>query len=95
MAVYLTSTKTGPVTRLLASVLGAAMLVGAFMLGLVFLAVVLGIALVLGLAAWLRAWWLQRKVAGHPNAQTTSSERPNSGVIDAEYTVISRERVKR
>lgn len=94
MAVYLTSTKSGPLTRLLASVLAVAMLVGAFMLGLVFLAVVLGAALVLGVAAWLRGWWLRRKGAADPDRQAAPDSRPSS-VIEAEYTVVSRERTRR
>lgn len=70
-----------PLSRILAAIVGLLVLVGAFFFGLIILAVVIG----LGALAWIvfriRLWWLKRNMPATPGEE----------VIEAEYTIISRE----
>jgi len=71
----------------LAAVFAAVALAGAFMLGLVALAVIAGLAVVVGIAAWIQAWRIRRRLRQAMEQAPASRE---GGVIEAEYTVISR-----
>jgi hypothetical protein len=79
-----------PLARLAATLMTLVTLIGAFMLGLVFLAVMLGLGLLLGVAAWLRVWWLRRKLRPEEAAAHETRE-----TIEAEYTVVATERRQR
>ena len=98
MPVYLSSPSPNPVARLVGAVLAVLATVGAFMLGLVALTVILGIALVLSVVVWLRVWWLRRRFREAAREAGLAEEKPRSGTtsaretIEAEYTVVSRDR---
>lgn len=87
MPVYLSPPPRNPLVQALAAVVAALALAGAFMLGLVALAVVAGLAVVVGIAAWVQAWRVKRRLRAAMDQAHAGRE---SGVIEAEYTVISR-----
>lgn len=79
-----------PVSRVLAAIVAALVLVGAVFFGLIALALIVGLGLVFWLGLSLRMWWLRRKL---PGGETAPDHRPGQGeVIDAEYTVVSKRR---
>lgn len=88
MRYYISPPPMNPVSRVIAAILAALVLLGAFFFGLVVLLLVVGGLLVFGLVFGLRSWWLGR----HPVATRVVKARvPGEGnVIDAEYTVVSR-----
>ncbi len=89
-----------PLSRLLAAIVGALLLVGAFFFGFIILLVVLAVGLVAGLVIWLRVWWIKRKIAsgegplppgfGEPDFRGPDPASTSEDVIDAEYEVVSR-----
>ena len=77
-------------SRLLAGVTAVLALVAAFFFGLVVLALAVGIGLLFWLGVRLRLWWMRRHI---PPADTAPAGTPQKGeVIDAEYTVVSRQK---
>lgn len=94
-----------PLSRLLAAVMGALLLVGAFFFGFIILLVVLVVGLVAGLVIWLRVWWIKRKIAsgdsplppgfGKPPFSEQDPANTAEDVIDAEYEVVSRTEEKK
>ncbi len=97
MAYYISPPPMNPLSRLLAALLAALALVGAFFFGIFVLAFAAG----LGLLAWLflsvRMWWMRKKgagtgpVNGPEHGQASSVGENRRDIIDAEYTVISRQ----
>ena len=88
-----------PLARLLAAVVGAAVLVGAFFFGFIILAFAVVAGLVLWLVVWIRIWWLRRKLADGASdpfqAYRAPRESPDSeGAIEGDFEVISREEEK-
>ena len=88
-----------PLSRLLAAVVGALVIVGAFMFGFFILIAAVAFGLIAWLVVWIRVWWIKRKLGASGEAspldfgQTRGAGRksPDSGdVIDAEYEVVSR-----
>jgi hypothetical protein len=88
-----------PLSRLLAAIVGALVIVGAFMFGFFILVAAVALGLVAWLVIWLRVWWIKRKLGGAADAspldfgQPPEAKRPGPGsgdVIDAEYEVVSR-----
>ncbi len=89
MPVYLTPPPQTPLARALAAIVSALLLVGAFMIGMVAFLVMLGVGLLAGAWLWFRTWRLRRSLdAAAPMA---SSRRAESGAIEGEYTVVTRE----
>ena len=85
-----------PLARLLAAVVGAAVLVGACFFGCIILAFAVVAGLVLWLVVWIRIWWLRRKLADGASdpfeAYRPPGETPDSkGAIEGDFEVISRE----
>jgi hypothetical protein len=79
-----------PLSRLLAGVTAVLALVAAFFFGLVVLALAVGIGLLFWLGIRLRLWWMRRHI---PPVDTAPAGTPQKGeVIDAEYTVVSRQK---
>ena len=79
-----------PLSRLLAGVTAVLALVAAFFFGLVVLALAVGIGLLFWLGIRLRLWWMRRHI---PPVDTAPAGAPQKGeVIDAEYTVVSRQK---
>lgn len=79
-----------PLSRLLAGVTAVLALVAAFFFGLVVLALAVGIGLLFWLGVRLRLWWMRRHI---PPVDTAPAGTPQKGeVIDAEYTVVSRQK---
>ena len=72
-----------PSARLLAGILAVLALAAAFFFGLLVLAFAVGVGLVAWLLLWVRSWWNRRK---QPASDQISGE-----IIDAEYTVVSRQ----
>jgi hypothetical protein len=72
-----------PLSRLLAGILAVLALAAAFFFGLLVLAFAVGVGLVAWLLLWVRSWWNRRKQPG--------SDKISGEVIDAEYTVVSRQ----
>lgn len=101
MPYYITPPPMNTLSRLIAAVLAVMALVGAFFFGIFVLILAAG----LGLAAWLyltlRLWWFRKKGgAPGPGQDAFETVFRNAGqppgkedgkVIDAEYTVVSRE----
>ena len=76
-----------PLTRLLAGVLAVLALVGAFFFGIFILAFAVG----LGLVAWVVLWVRTRWIGKQPPDVVQPSGSKSGDVIDAEYTVVSRQ----
>jgi hypothetical protein len=90
-----------PLSRLLAGLLAVFALAGAIFFGVFVLALAVGVGLIAWAGLWLRMLWIRRKLSG------AGSDPPGSGgggpyagsaqhqrggdVINAEYTVVSRE----
>jgi len=88
-----------PLSRLLAAIVGAVVVVGAFMFGFFILLAAVAFGLIAWLVIWLRVWWIKRKLAASGKASPLDFGAPpgragqdaQSGeVIDAEYEVVSR-----
>ena len=98
MPFYISPPPRNPLSSILAGVVGALLLVGAFMLGFVVLLVVAGLGLLLWLGVLLRIKWTQyqmRRQGFDPSARPGPSPgtgQANDDSLEAEYTVISKER---
>ena len=88
-----------PLSRLLAAIVGALVIVGAFMFGFFILVAAVSFGLIAWLVIWLRVWWIKRKLGASGDASPLDFGQPpgakqqgsDSGdVIDAEYEVVSR-----
>ena len=105
MPYYLNSPSMNPLSRLLAAIVGALVLVGAFFFGLFIVAAILVVGLVAWAGLWIRGWWLTRNgkvsrdpfsvhssvfVDGEPQSGQQQSTERGGDVIEAEYTVVSR-----
>ncbi len=78
-----------PLSRALAAVIAVLALVAAFFFGLIVLALAVGISLLFWLGFRLRLWWIMRHL---PPGDATLAGTPEKGeVIEAEYTVVSRD----
>lgn len=89
MTYYISQQPLNPVTRVLAALFTVLAFVGAIFFGLIIMSVVVGIGLLLWLVIRLRMWWIMRHM---PNPEVTPSVQPTDHeVIDAEYTVVSKE----
>ena len=96
MTQYINPPPQGPLTRIIAAIIAALMLVGAFMIGMVALLFIAGAGLIAGLAIWLRVIWIKRQLrkngvnldAGR-NPSAANPANKTGHVIEAEYTVIS------
>jgi predicted lipid-binding transport protein (Tim44 family) len=88
-----------PVSRILAGLLAAIVLVAAFFFGMI----ILGVAVALGIVAWiflsLRIWWARRQLdqqgAGDEVKEAGRQDAARSrarDVIEADYEVISRQK---
>lgn len=77
------STGTGPpdslLGRIVALVVGIAMLVITVIVGAVFLAALVGLILIVAVVIMLRVWWLKRKMQRYAQQH---------GDLSAEYTVV-------
>jgi len=101
MPYYISPPPANPLSRLLAGILAVLALVGAFFFGLFVLAFAAGVGLIAWFALWLRMWWIGKKrfrtgaVTGSADGaerKTGAPSRDRKGeVIDAEYTVVSRQ----
>jgi hypothetical protein len=100
MPYYITPPPMNTLSRLLAAILAVLALVGAFFFGVFILVLAAG----LGLAAWLylslRLWWIRKKRGAGTERDVLETMFRSDGqapderggkVIDAEYTVVSRE----
>lgn len=65
--------------RIVALVVGIAVLILSVIVGAVFLAALVGLILIVAVVVILRVWWLQRKMQRHAQQH---------GDLDAEYTVV-------
>jgi len=78
-----------PLLRFFAAAVAAITLAVAVFFGAVVFVVITGLLVVLGTVFWMRCWWLGRQLrSGHKPSAT--SGRPDDGVIEAEYTVVSK-----
>jgi len=91
MPYYISPPPQSPLTRIIAAIIAAFVLVGAFMIGMVALLVVAGVGLIAGIAIWLRVAWIKRKLrqSGVDLNANADVSKASGHVIDAEYTVIS------
>jgi uncharacterized protein (DUF58 family) len=89
MKYYITPPPMNPVSRLVTAVIAVLVLTAAFFFGLVVLAVLVMAFSVFALIIYLRSRWYGRsaRVAEVDREATRSS----GSVIDAEYTVVSRQ----
>ena len=89
MPYYISQQPVNPVMRVFAALFAVLAFAGAFFFGLIILAVVVGIGLLLWLGIRLRMWWIMRHMP--PAEVSSAAPSAQSEVIDAEYTVVSRE----
>lgn len=91
-----------PLTRLLATIVAVLAIAGAFFFGLFVLALLVAFGLFAWLALWLRIGWARKKgiypgvgpmdsenMAGNRSPGESGSNKGD--VLDAEYTVVSRQ----
>ena len=69
--------------QLIGFVVGLGILTVSIVLGAFLLAALLGFVLLVGLAAWVRIWWLRRRMR---------NAGEGAEFIDAEYTVVDTDR---
>jgi len=101
MQYYIGPPPMNPLARLLAGILAVLALAGAFFFGVFVLALAVGVGLIAWVGLWLRMLWLRRKLSGSgvdSVADSAAEQRHgaaqrhrNEDVIDAEYTVVSRD----
>jgi len=95
MPYYISPPPQNPLTRIIAAIVAAFVLVGAFTIGIAALLVVAGVGLVAGLALWLRVAWIKHRLRksgvdfGTGPRPAPDHQRKSADVIDAEYTVVS------
>ena len=95
MPYYISPPPQNPLTRIIAAVVAAFVLVGAFTIGIAALLVVAGVGLIAGLALWLRVSWIKHRLRksgvdfGAGPRPAPDHQRESADVIDAEYTVVS------
>jgi hypothetical protein len=80
---YISPPPMNPLSRLLAGILAVLALAGAFFFGVFVLVFAIGLGLVAWLFFWIRMWWM-RRTGIRPVDQ-------KGEIIDAEYTVISKQ----
>lgn len=79
-----------PLSRVLTAVMAVLALAAAFFFGLIVLALAVGTGLMFWLGIRLRLWWIRRHL---PTIDADPASTPRKDeVIDAEYTVVSREK---
>lgn len=91
MPQYISPPPQNPLTKVIAAIIAAFVLVGSFMIGIAALAIVACVGLVAGIAIWLRVAWIKRRLRKSGvvfDAPVDMSREPGQ-VIDAEYTVVS------
>lgn len=88
MKYYISPPPASPLARIIASLFAAVAIVLAIVFGLFVLAAAVGLGLLAWLGLVIRAWWLRRKGVAAPG----KSRPGDSGVIEAEYKVVSRRR---
>ena len=79
-----------PLSRVLAAIMAILALLAAFFFGLIVLALVAGIGLLVLLGIRLRFWWMKRHMP--PSGVVPGNTQQQGEVIDAEYTVVSRDK---
>jgi hypothetical protein len=91
MPYYINPPPQNPLTRLIAAIVAAFVLVGTFMIGMAAFLVVAGIGVIAGVAIWLRVAWIKRRLrkSGVGIGEKVDISRESGHVIDAEYTVVS------
>jgi len=91
MPQYISPPPQNPLTKIIAAVIAAFVLIGSFMIGIAALVVVACVGLVAGIAIWLRVAWIKRRFrkSGVVFGDTVDMSREPGQVIDAEYTVVS------
>ena len=91
MPYYISPPPQNPLTRIIAAIVAAFILVGAFTIGFVALLVVAGVGLIAGLALWLRVAWIKHRLrkSGVDLGASRDVQRESGDVIEAEYTVVS------
>ena len=91
MPYYISPPPQNPLTRIIAAIVAAFILVGAFTIGFVALLVVAGVGLIAGLALWLRVAWIKHRLrkSGVDLGASQDIQRESGDVIEAEYTVVS------
>lgn len=101
MPYYISPPPQNPIARFIAGIVAVLAIAGAFMIGMVAFLVVAGLGLLAGIVVWLRVAWIKRKLRKggfKPDATETDNGRESQGhqgqVIDAEYTVVSKEKEK-
>jgi len=91
MPYYISPPPQNPLTRIIAAIVAAFVLVGAFMIGIAALLVVAGVGLIAGLALWLRVAWIKHRLrkSGVDFGAGPAQQKESADVIEAEYTVVS------
>jgi hypothetical protein len=83
MQYYISPPPMNPLSRLLAGILAVLALAGAFFFGVFVLVLAVSVGFLGWLVLWIRMRWVRRKAS--------PSDNRNGEVIDAEYTVVSRQ----
>jgi hypothetical protein len=91
MPLYINPPPQNPLTKVIAAIIAAFVLIGSFMIGIAALVVVACVGLVAGIAIWLRVAWIKRRFrkSGVVFGAPVDMSREPGQVIDAEYTVVS------
>ncbi len=86
---------SNPLLRALWLLGGTVLLVCAAVFGAVVLTLIIGFVVIVGAIAWVRIWWIRRKLEkAAAGSQYRASSRPQSGadsgrVIEGEFTDVS------
>jgi len=86
-----------PVSRILAGILGIAVLAAAFFFGFIVLILAVGLGVLAWLLLTLRMWWLRRQwarrgpgVQAHSDGWAGRDSAREGEVIEADYEVVTR-----
>ncbi len=77
-----------PIANALVIIVGALAIGASIVLGFFAFLVLGSIVLVLGAIISLRVWWFNRRLRSSMQGAAGKNPRPESGVIEGEYTVV-------
>ncbi len=74
-----------PILQLAGLILGALVAVGAVLVGAVILSFIIGFAVLAGLVAFVRLWWLRRRMQ---KASSGPTRKVPGEIVEVEYTIV-------
>ena len=74
-----------PILQLAGLILGVLVAIGAVLVGAVILSFIIGFAVLAGLVAFVRLWWLRRRMQKAPIGPT---RKVPGEIVEVEYTIV-------